>query len=131
MKKYRTRISLIMLVFILIVTFAPMLFVGEGIVPCLVTVAITDAVVFLLFFGIKYVIDGDVLKVYSFWGIHEDIAISSITKIEKSRCILSAPAASLDRLAVHYNKYDVTYISPRNQENFLEEIRKINPEIIM
>lgn len=96
----------------------------DGMIPYVIVATITMAFVLLLFFGIKYVIDGDMLKVYSFWGIHEDIKISSITKIERSRCILSSPAASLDRLAIHYNKYDVIYISPRRQEEFLEEIKK-------
>ena len=81
--------------------------------------------ILLCFCGIKYVIDGDVLKIYSFWGIHEDIKISSITKIERSRCPLSSPAASLDRLAIRYNKNDVIYISPRRQEEFLEEIKNL------
>lgn len=125
MKVYRTRISLILVAFIVLVSYGPLLFMPEdGIGPSIVTVTIVVVLILVSFFGIKYVIEGDVLKVYSFWGIHEDIKISSITKIERSRCILSSPAASLDRLAVHYNKYDIIYISPRKQEEFIEEIEK-------
>lgn len=131
MKTYRTRISLLLVLFIIIVSIVPVVFIDSPIAPYIVSVAIVDIVVFICFFGIKYVIDGDVLKVYSFWGIHEDIPISSIKKIEKSRNPLSSPAASLDRLAVHYNKYDVVYISPRNQDDFLEEIGGINKDIVM
>lgn len=104
MKVYRTRISLILVAFIVLVSYSPLLFLPEdGIGPSIVAVTIVVVLILLGFFGIKYVIEGDVLKVYSFWGIHEDIKISSITKIERSRCPLSSPAASLDRLAVHYN----------------------------
>lgn len=125
MKVYRSRISLILVAFILLACYGPMSFMpGDGIVPYFVAVTIIAGCLMLCFYGIKYVIDGDVLKVYSFWGIHQDIKISAITKIEKSRCMLSSPAASLDRLAVYYNKHDVVYISPRNQEDFLEEIQK-------
>lgn len=123
MKVYRSRISLTLVIFILLVCYVPALFSPkDGMVPYLVAVTIVAGCILLCFCGIKYVIDDDVLKVYSFWGIHEDIKISSITKIEKSRCLLSSPAASWDRLAIHYNKHDVVYISPRNQEDFLDEI---------
>lgn len=130
MKVYRTRISLVLVAFIVLASYGPLLFMPEGgIVPYVVAVTIIVVLILLGFFGIKYVIEDDVLKVYSFWGIHKDIKISSITKIERSRCILSSPAASLDRLAVHYNKYDVIYISPRKQEEFLEEIKKAKEHI--
>lgn len=125
MKIYRSRISLILVAVIVLVCYCPLLLMpADGMIPYIVVATITLAFVLMLFLGIKYVIDGDMLKVYYFWGIHEDIKISSITKIERSRCILSSPAASLDRLAIHYNKYDVIYISPRRQEEFLEEIKK-------
>ena len=56
--------------------------------------------------------------------MHTDIKIESIKKMKPSRCLLSSPAGSLKRLAIHYNKYDVVYISPRNQEDFINEINK-------
>ena len=85
---------------------------------------------FVLGFGIasiiniKYVIVNDTLRIYSFFWIHKDIKIDSIRKMEPSRSIISSPAGSLKRLAIHYNKYDVVYISPRYQEDFINEINK-------
>ncbi|MGM9699458.1 MAG: PH domain-containing protein [Prevotella sp.] len=65
------------------------------------------------------------MKVYSFWGIHQNVDIATITKMEQSRCLLSSPAASLKRLAIYYGKCDVVYISPRNQDDFISEINRI------
>jgi Bacterial PH domain len=44
---------------------------------------------------------------------------------------LSSPAASLDRIAIVYNKYDEIYISPKNREDFIKELLKINSDIIV
>lgn len=124
-KTYKSRISLFLVAVTVLAGYGPLLLMPEdGMMPYTIVATITMLFVLMVFRGIKYVIDGDLLKVYYFWGVHEDIKISSITKIERSRCILSSPAASLDRLAIHYNKYDVVYISPRRQEEFLEEIKK-------
>lgn len=125
MKVYKSRISLLLVTLLVLLCYCPLLFIQqEGFLPYVIAATIIVVGIALCFCGIKYVIDGDVLKVYSFWGIHEDIKISSITKIEHSRCLLSSPAASRKRLAIHYNKYDIVYISPRKQEEFLEEIKK-------
>lgn len=125
MKIYRSRISLLLVALMVLLCYGPLLLIPEdGTIPYTVAATIILLFILIAFHGIKYVIDGDVLKVYSFWGIHEDIKLTSITKIERSRCMLSSPAASLDRLAIHYNKYDVVYISPRRQEEFLEDIKK-------
>lgn len=81
--------------------------------------------------SIKYVIEGTTLKIYSLWFFHQDIDIMSIRKIEPSRSILSSPAGSLKRLAIHFGKYDTILISPRNQQVFLEQIKRINNKIII
>lgn len=128
MKTYRTRISVRLILIVSVSWFLPIAFVPSE--EMLHVTAITIPIflmILLCFYGIKYVIDGKTLKVYSFWGIHQDIDITTITKMEKSSCILSAPAASLKRLAIYYGKFDVVYISPRNQEDFICEINKISP----
>jgi hypothetical protein len=55
----------------------------------------------ILFSKIKYVIDGQILKI---WWIK--VEIKSIKRIYKTRNPLSSPALSLDRIAIVYNKYD-------------------------
>ena len=58
------------------------------------------------------------------------IDIKSIRKIYRTRNIISSPALSLDRIAIVYNQYDEVLISPINKEDFIEELMKINPNII-
>jgi hypothetical protein len=58
------------------------------------------------------------------------INIKSIRKIYRTRNIISSPALSLDRIAIVYNHYDEVLISPINKEDFIEELMKINPNII-
>ena len=126
MKTYRTRISLSLTGAIVAVLFVPVMFMpSEAILAYASTMLIVLAGIIFCMLGIKYVIDGETLKIYYFWGMYQDIKIKSIKKMEPSRCILSSPAASLKRLAIHYNKYDTIYISPRNQEDFINTVNEI------
>ena len=77
-----------------------------------------------LFSKIKYVINGQILKI---WWIK--VEIQSIKRIYKTRNPLSSPALSLDRIAIVYNKYDEVLISPKDKKEFIEELLKINPDI--
>lgn len=126
MKTYRTRISLSLVGFIIIALFAPVIFMpSEAKLVYASTMLLVLAGIIFCMLGIKYVIDGKELKIYYVWGIHQTIDIRSIKKMEPSRCMLSSPAASLKRLAIHYNKYDTIYISPRNQEDFINTVNEI------
>ncbi len=57
------------------------------------------------------------------------IDISNIKSIESTHTLISAPAASLDRLRITYNKYDDIVISPKNKEGFIKHLQSINPQI--
>lgn len=90
---------------------------------------------FLLLFmlaNIKYVITESQLIIdqsMGKWG-KEVIDISTIKSIEPTHTILSAPASSLDRLRISYNKYDDIIISPRRKEVFIRQLQSINPQIV-
>lgn len=75
---------------------------------------------------IKYKIDTEILKIWIY-----KIEIKTIKRIYKTNIPLSSPAASLDRIAIVYNKYDEIYISPKNREDFIKELFKINSDIIV
>ena len=77
----------------------------------------------------RYIIKENQLIVKSMWIVNEKIEISKIRKIEKSNSILSSPALSLDRIALYYNKYDEVYISPKEKQDFLNNLLEINPNI--
>ena len=82
--------------------------------------------------NIKYVITESQLIIdqsMGKWG-KEVIDISTIKSIEPTHTILSAPASSLDRLLISYNKYDDIIISPRRKEEFIRQLQSINPQIV-
>lgn len=83
-------------------------------------------IMFWMFSKIKYVIEETMLKV---WWIKIDI--HSIKRIYKTNNPLSSPALSLDRIAIVYNKYDEVLISPKLKKEFVDELLKINPSIIV
>jgi len=77
----------------------------------------------------RYIINENQLIVQSAWIVNERIDIFKISKIEKSNSVLSSPALSLDRLRIRYNRYDEILISPKEKNEFLDELLKINPAI--
>lgn len=80
----------------------------------------------------EYKIDKNFLYYQSgpFFG---KILISSITKIQHHNGIfvptVCKPALSQVGLIITYNKYDTIYISPLEEEDFIQHILEINPKI--
>ena len=60
---------------------------------------------------------------------NQNINIMNIESIKKSKNILSSPAASLDRIEIIENNKNSILISPKNKIEFIEELKKINPQI--
>jgi hypothetical protein len=79
---------------------------------------------FLLSKTIRYRIEGENLMIWN-----TKIEIKSIRKIYRTNNPLSSPALSLDRLAIVYNKFDEILISPKERDEFIDELLKINPSI--
>jgi hypothetical protein len=79
---------------------------------------------FLLAKTIKYRIEVGNLMIWN-----TKIEIKSIRKIYRTNNPLSSPALSLDRLAIVYNKFDEILISPKERNEFIDELLKINPSI--
>jgi hypothetical protein len=96
-----------------------------------IVIAIVLAFVIHLFATTYYTIDGAELKVRSGFLIHITIDINTITKIVPTRSILSAPAVSLDRLEVFYNKYDSVVVSPEDKEGFIAGLNGVNEGIVV
>lgn len=60
---------------------------------------------------------------------YRKIDIEHIKTIKKSKSWISSPALSIDRIEISYNKYDSVLISPKNREQFVQELQQINPNI--
>jgi len=79
---------------------------------------------FLLSQTIQYKIEDKKLIIWN-----TKIEISTIRKIYRTNNPLSSPALSLDRIAIVYNKFDEILISPKERNEFIKELLKINPSI--
>lgn len=76
-----------------------------------------------------YIIDGNILRIKSWFLVNIKIDINNIKKIAETNNPLSSPAGSLDRLGVYYNKSSLILISPKDKQGFIEHILQINPKI--
>ncbi len=132
MKVYKSKISIGPIAF-LVILFA---FIGYEIFshPFNLLLAITVFIIPVLFIvyvfsSIQYTIDNQNLIVRAGFLVNESIAIPTIKKIEETSTWLSSPAASFDRLEVFYSKYGSVVISPKNKEQFIVDLLKINQNI--
>lgn len=55
--------------------------------------------------------------------------ITAIKRIEATRTLISAPATSLDRLELLYNRYDSVIVSPADKEGFINDLLTRKPDI--
>ena len=85
--------------------------------------------IFFISKSTRYIIAENQLIVKCMFIVNDRIEISKIRKIEKTNSVLSSPALSLDRIAIKFNKFDEVYISPKEKQNFLNDLLQINPNI--
>lgn len=125
MKIYKSKVDWWLILLMLCVFGYPIV---DGIMMKEYTLSITFVVILLLvgllFYSIQYKIEGENLIVWK-----NKIDIKTITKIYKTRNPLSSPALSIDRIAIVYNKFDEILISPKDREDFIKELLKVNPTI--
>jgi len=106
------------------------LMIAQGAWPGVLIIALVLAFIIHLFATTYYTINGNELYIRSGFIVNVTIDIATITKIESTNTILSSPALSFDRLEVFYNHYDSIVISPGDKAKFVEQLRRINPNII-
>lgn len=87
-----------------------------------------------ILFGIRYLILQEesgkfLLQIKIGHFNYTKIDISTIKKIQKTRNIISSPAASMDRLEISHSKFDSVIVSPKNKTDFVHQLLLINPSI--
>lgn len=82
-----------------------------------------------VFLTTYYQVGGTFLKIKCGYLFSKTIGIETITKISETNNPLSAPATSLDRLEISYNKYDKIMISPRDKQGFIQHLTNLKPDI--
>jgi hypothetical protein len=74
--------------------------------------------------SIRYTLSEESLEIYMGLGMKRKIPLASIRKVALSNNPISSPAASLQRIAIHYDRWGYILISPKNREAFIEELEK-------
>ena len=132
---YYSKVSFPLVGFIFLVIFGPLIHVGikqgvdQSFVFLLLGLVVFYGLILHMLYNTKYVIQGNQLKVFSGFIRFKPIDIQAIKKIEKTSNIISAPAASLDRIEVSYGRFDSLIISPRDKAGFAQALLEINPDI--
>lgn len=85
-----------------------------------------------IYFGTSYTLTTEHLR-YRSGPFYGSIEISTIQKIinGKTLWVGMRPATALNGLIIKYGKYDEVYISPDSNDRFIEEILKLNNQIIV
>lgn len=105
----------------------------EGIpVPIMILLGLIDCLFLWIVFDTKYKIKENKLY-YCSGPIRGKIDILKINKIENVKTwyvtSILKPALGSYGLTITYNRFDDIYISPKNKEDFIAELLKINPDI--
>lgn len=129
---YRSSISKGLIVFLIVVVTAVLvtMLVLKAWIGAIIDIGVIAFIAHLMA-TTYYIISGNILKVRSGIAINVTIDISTITRIEPTDTMLSAPALSFDRLEVFYNRYDSVVISPKDKVGFIAKLQEINPGIVV
>ena len=77
----------------------------------------------------EYVIYKERLFIKCGFIYRKHLDISRIQSVKRTSSMFSAPAASLDRIQIAYDSFGILVISPKDKENFVQDLIVINPDI--
>jgi hypothetical protein len=127
---YKSKISPGILVMIIaLIGGLSIFYIIEHIWSALAINLLVFAFIAYLYTTTYYTIIGGTLNVHCGFFYNTDIDIASIKSIAETNSVLSAPALSLDRIEIFYNKYDSIVISPPNKTDFIAALKTINDSI--
>lgn len=130
---YKTKASLLIKLLFSIALVLVLLFAIVEKNFALLSIAIAFTLIVLYIFSTThYTIFEDQLTIKSGFLFNEIIPIDKIKKITRKRKnLLSGPGFSADRLIIEFNEHDCVIISPNLQQQFIDHLRRINPDIEM
>ncbi len=134
-KKYSSKVSYGLLIFIFVIFFAPFIFdlidngLKQDILGKIVFPIILYGFILYLFFSTVYTIDNGLLKIKFGFFSFRSIDINDIKQISKTDNILSSPAPSFDRIEIKYGDFGSVIISPKNKLSFSKDLVQLNPKI--
>ena len=111
-----------------IAALIPMILLApEGLTIMIPTIVFTDYFLISPLFGYVELREDELFIKYGFF-LKKEIPYGKIRSIKKNRSIISEATMSLknalDHIEIRYNKFDITIVSLKNTDNFLEEIEQ-------
>lgn len=97
--------------------------------PAALLLLLLDAFIVHLLLNTRYIIQESELYIQCGWLYKRTVPVSSIRRIEETNNPLSAPATSLDRLALILEPREIILISPADKEGFIQAIRTLQPQL--
>lgn len=94
-----------------------------------VFVGVCVALMLDMLFHTDYTIRGDKLEIRCGILFRMTLPVSRIIEINHKSTMLSSPALSAKRIGIRYGRKNWVYVSPQNLEDFISDLRSINPEI--
>ena len=130
MKKFKSKLGLEFMIpifgiltFVLFMLIIAKAWIGIGIISVVILFILH------LLLNTEYLITGENLNIKSGFLVNENININSIKKLSETNDIISSPAASIDRIEILYNKFDIILVSPKDKNEFIESLTEINKNI--
>ena len=128
-KTYRSKVDLWLLLFIYAVIIASVVPIGcsGDVLKSVILAAILLAPITAYMFNIKYIIRGSslIVRIGLFSYVYD---INDIKSIKPTHTLLSAPAASLDRLEINFT-HDTVIVSPKHKDDFIRQLREVAQDI--
>ena len=92
--------------------------------------ALLISMLLIIMYTTSYKIDGEFLRYRSFF-LFGKVSISDIRQLEvgKTMYVGIKPATAKHGIIVRYNRYDEIYISPENNQEVVQALLEINPNI--
>lgn len=134
-RKYPSKVSYGLLIFIFLIFYGsliPTLINGElngKVIGSIGILSLIFVFILHLFFGTNYTIDNNKLKIKCGLFSYKPIEIDEIKEVSKTNNIIASPAPSFDRIEIKYGIFNEIIISPKDKENFVNDLLKINPNI--
>ncbi len=129
---FKSKVDFIIILVIGILLFVPILplLISDFLFADLMIYVVIYLLIINLLFSISYIVDDKILVIKYLFVFSEKISIDEIISIKQTRSMLSAPAASFDRLQITLNNKTVI-ISPRHKKSFIDLLCTYNPKIIL
>lgn len=125
-KVYKSKVDIWLVIVILgfyLIPTAPFMYSDFSLVGFCIVISVCVFTMALLY-STKYIIDEKRLIVKSAFVFSEEFCIDDIQSIKSTKSILSAPAASLDRMELNFRNTSII-ISPKDKAGFINSIKEV------